>query len=118
MIAERRLIFRAADSRQRVIIYVAVGEPYDLEPDRKVGKDMVCACPVHIGVEDAGLTEVHGADKLQALGAAIHQVDLYLAGLVAAGELSWEDGRQYEPSYEAPFAPAMGEVIRRKLGRP
>ena len=77
---------------------------------------MLAACPVHIGIEEAGRIEAHGVDKLQALGAAIHQVDLYLAGLAAAGKLSWEDGRPYEPSYEAPFADGIGEVIRRRLG--
>lgn len=93
----RKLILKIPGSMDKPI-EMRVSEPYF--PAKRAGMQMFYGCEVHFLTGDAAPVECLGMDAMQAIGAAIRILDIYLSGLSKRNEgaqLVWENGEVYDP---------------------
>jgi hypothetical protein len=99
-IAERDLILVGSDGYE-MPVHVAVGAPY--EPADAKEMEGYAGCQV-LACDDSRLaTEVLGADKMEALVAALEFIESFLKQMVveAGGPLKTIEGQHFDPSGSA-----------------
>lgn len=77
-------------------------------------------CVVSFLGGDESRHEVYGLDAMAAIGTALASIDTYLASMANLGELTWADGRKYQPERESAFAAArlmkdVGDIVSRHV---
>ena len=114
MLAERTLLYANKLTGISLVIKVKIDAPH--YPSRTKGFEQMAGCLVHTGNETAGEHEVLGVDPLQALCNGLTSIDFFLKALSTQGELTWDDGRQYDPHSDALFPVDVKQVFTATLG--
>ena len=98
---ERRLRFRRPGVSAAEEIVVSVGFPYF--PAKALGMEQFHGCYLSLGDASGVCQEAFGIDYMQALGAALRVVQIYLERLSEIGELTLSDGTLYDPRTHGPI---------------
>ena len=100
MILERRLRFTPHGSSESNLLCLRIGEP--CFPAKTPGMEQFFGCPVDYGLRGVQPHEVFGMDAMQASGAALAAIHIFIKEMAKQGAWCWDDGRPYSIKDDAP----------------
>jgi hypothetical protein len=110
MILERRLRFTPTGSNEFNVLVIQIGEP--TFPARTPGMERFFGCSLDYGLRGVRPHEVFGVDAMQASGAALAAIHIFIREMAKKGVWSWEDGRPYKVEDDAPVPLSSQEAVR------